>query len=180
MAKEELKEKKEEEKKEEPAKETITLPKEEYLGILDRIGKLERGEVNEDYLDAEDTKYVHVRHFNGWPVIELKKPIVEKFQNNSKVLYVDFVALKEGKPEEFQMKYLDYMRELPRELLKVVEEKVTPRRSQKGMTEVKEVKEYKTVGTGVKVPLRVVSEERSFVVELKDGTTVEILENAIN
>ena len=144
------------------------------------ISNLKKGQTDEglDPMKPKD-RIVKVRMYEGKPIVDVGKVYIIKNEHNEPIEWID-VTVK-GVEEPVKMLFHDF-RFLDKDECKVVsEDKQEVREHQGGeYTTKKTVDGYKTVSTGEKVPIVVVSPKSVFKVELKDGSVVELTEEAIN
>lgn len=160
-----------------PEAKTVTIDAKTYNSIIDRLSKLERGEANEELLDEPSEHFVSVRLVEGVPVTFVDKVFSKIDEFGKEILHI---TVRTAKGEEKVMKYHDFIFKSDKQMAKIKDRKQQKIVTKQGMVERKEVVGYRTVGTGLKVPVKVLSTIDTLIVEMPDGSMVELNESAAN
>lgn len=165
--------------------ELVQVSKQELSTLLDRIAKLESGNTA---VKIERPKY---RTAKVWFADEDKKELIvgygkhrnDKRSDGTEVLMME--VLYKNDKEEVKAKWvphIDFRNSANFVLAKIKSIKNDPRIESHGTTRLKNVDydKYRTTDTDVEVPLEVVIPNDTYVLELPDGTEVELPESALN
>jgi len=149
--------------------------------ILERVAKLESGDMRPK-IEKPKFNTVLIRFLNKKLVVGYGKSWEERDNNGAWRLMTE-VKVKDG--EDVKIKKVDWLRfrQTGEQLeVKVKSVDLNEKVHTKGFTTIKNVDfaNYKTVDTGVEVPMEVVEADPIYRVELPDGTIEELSHEAIN
>lgn len=168
-----------------PKDESVSISRADYDLLMNQVRDLAR-QVKDNQsgvIDIERTKE-HVcclRQWDGKIVVNNTKSWSELDQKTGEKIPYIGIYLQEAE-EPVSVKLIDFYRNSSLLEVKIKEELVEEVVEKFGTTEVKTVdyERSKTIGTGVRVPLKVVSQVKKYVVILPDGSELTIPECAIN
>jgi len=149
--------------------------------LLKRIEKLESGDTRPTY---ERPKYhtALIRFFDGKMVVGYGKSWDERniegeWRRKSEIMVQDGKDVKIKKVD-----FLDFMKSGEEVRAKILNIEKTDKREYQGTTTLKDVKydAFRTVDTGVEVPLEVNTPDYIYEMELPDGTKVKLSHEALN
>jgi len=166
--------------------EVTTVSRADYDKLMKQIADLSRqvkdsasGVVN---LERTKEHVCSLRLWDGKIVINTTKSWDEV--NPATKERVPFIGLYlRGDEEPVKVKLSEFLQKSGRlEECLIKSEISEPIIVDKGTVEVRDVRfdQYKTIGTGVRVPLRVVSASKKFIVALPDGEELTLPEEAVN
>jgi len=169
----------EEEKK--PATNTVTRA--EYETLMEEVKKLRRGEIPVYDESIENERFVSIRMIDGMPIVRWDEKMVN--MKNEKGEWGDFItvyALDGKKENKIELEYLQFIRNVEKVKAKIIDDKVKFKTIIQGFTTKKYVKDgaYRTINTGIKVPVKVQIPESLLTVEMPDGSKLEINSNYVN
>lgn len=164
-----------------PKEDMVMISKSDWEKIQKDIDNLKKGQSDEgiDAL-APQERFVFVRMFKDKPITAVGSVRVEKDKKGKEIEYITFEV--EGSKDPVRLEYAEFLFKLDKVKVKVVNriQKEVREHQQGAYTTRKEVDGYKTVNTGLRVPVIVVSVKDTFVVELPDGNVVELDQGAVN
>lgn len=150
--------------------------------LLERVKRLEQGEAPVLQRIKEHT--VRLRSVEDKYVVGFSDPYQKKDKDTGKTeTYWDITlsTLKDdAKPVKKTVVYTEFLNKAERVDCKIVERKVSIHEELQGYVEVKRVEGFKTINTGVKVPVLVTTPAYEFVVALPDGRNVTIDQKVVN
>lgn len=167
-----------------PKSNVVSIPQEQFNSLMERIERLEKGDSR--------PKVVKPKYYTArvWFLDDEKKQLVVGYGKNredrrpdgSTYMSVE-IFYKDG--EETKSKWLpwiDFRNSGKYEVGKILEIKPTEEVKQDGYTTLKNVdyENYKTIDTGIEVPMEVTTVIRNYKIELPNGQVVELNESALN
>lgn len=161
-------------------KDTVTMNKQEYMTLLNRVSNLEKGVIGDNILDEPAERHVWIRTLDGQYVTNYGIITSRMDEKGDEVQFITLELTDGEKTQNIEVRYLDYIQRFDKVKATIVERKVKNEVSNQGHVEKKVVDGYKTVNAGFKVPARVVTPQESFVVQLPDGRQLELNEKVIN
>jgi len=162
----------------------IMVDKKTWNAVLKRLERLEEGKEPEvPYAESVEENVVRIRKLDGKYVVGIVGKVWREWDEKTKD-YRDKVKLlltKDGKEgSEKTVDYLEFLRHADFVNAKVIDRKRKTIVKREGMVEVKKVEDYRTVGTGVRVPLEEISYDETLTVELPDGKKLKIKSDFVN
>lgn len=167
----------------------ITLSREEYAAIMGKISNLEGQMVkleNHGVIDLDEVREhtARVRLWDGKVVVATSNARMKEGVDPilGTTMEID-LTLRDDKNHDVHkvVDYLDFVRTAPHLEVKILKMKLVDEGIQNfGTVEVKEVKEYKTQGTGFRVPLRVKTPVYQATVLFDDGREMNINQRFLN
>lgn len=164
-----------EETKKETEEKTVNISEKKLAGILKRLETLEKGEA--PIITTPLVRTALLTLVEGKPIIKFGGFSEEKNDRNEKELWIE-VETNDG--EKRKMKYLDLIVKMEKIKVDILSLEVRENVQDYGYTNAKRVDGYKTVDTGVKVPLRVVTPEYFATVGLPDGEKLTVNNKVLN
>lgn len=165
----------------------ITLSGEEYKAIIDELGALKKQvgvleNKNVVSLDEDTSRIAFLRKVDEKYVIATSSARIKKGEDPTFGKMEIDLTLKDGEKEEKKtVDYLDFIRNADKVKVTILETKLIDRGIKEyGEVEVREVKEYKTVGTGLVVPLRSVNPIYESMVETPEGDKITVNNRFLN
>lgn len=150
--------------------------------LLERVKRLEQGEA--PVLQRVKEHIVRLRRVEDKYVVGFTDPYQKKDKDTGKSeTYWDILlsTLEEGaKPVKKTVVYTEFLNKAERVECKIVERKVSIHEELQGYVEVKRVEGFKTINTGVKVPVLITTPAYEFVVTLPDGRNVTVDQKVAN
>lgn len=183
----------EDEKKQDTAKElkeekpkTVNMPKSDMDLLLAQVRDLQRqvGDMKGGVVDIERTQdhELNLREWEGKLVVNVTKSWNERDKRTSEEVPMIGIYLQ-GAEEPVSVKLVDFMNKTKMVMVKLKETRVIdPGVQVNGSVEVKNVKydSYTTIGTGVRVPMKVTTPKVVHDVIFDDGTEMTIPDEAVN
>ena len=171
--------------KEEVANETVVIDKkvlDDLMRLRKDIEHLKKGERPLEDYDPEDKKLVKVSFIDEKPVIGWKKPLKTKIVGGEKVDYIGLVVKDGDKEKVVELKYLDYIRgEIgTKETCEVISVEQKVHKEFQGYTTKKYVQGYRTVNTGVRVPVKIETLVEFYTVKLPNNSQITINTEYLN
>jgi len=169
----------------EKKQDTVKLDKKTYddlMSIKKDVEHLKRGEMPPEDYEAEDKKFVRVSFVEKKPVIGWEKPLITKVKRGEQVDYIKVIVKGKEEDEVIEMKYLDFVRGVEREQeeCEVVGIKQKVHKEFQGYTTKKYVEGYRTINTGIRVPVKIETLEEVYTVKLPNGETLAINTEYLN
>jgi len=167
-------------------KEAVSVSRADYESLMKQVAELSQQVKNnaKGVVNVERTKehICNVRTWEGKIVVNTTKSWNEKVQGEKDK--VPFIGLYlRGENEPVKVRLLDFSQDCRYIEGCVIKEVLNkPVVEEKGTVEMSQTKyeEFKTIGTGLRVPLRVESEVKSYVVVLPTGEEITLPDEAIN
>lgn len=158
------------------------VTQEEINELRNEVARIRRGEMPV-YEETDEVKYVFIRYIDDMPVVGWDKEMALK--QNARGDLEEWITLylldKEGKKVKREVKYLDgFIRGAEKVKCKILDEKIKKMVTTQGMTTRKKVDGWRTIDSGMQVPVKVITPEASFKVELPDGEELEISGDYVN
>jgi len=155
------------------------ITREEYDKLLKEIQQLKRGEMPV-YDPQEEETYYTVRMYNGFPIIGFENVLMNELKNKEEIIFY-YLENWETK-QQGKMEFLKYINDLKKEKVKSISSKIKEKVEIQGYTTIKNVPEgsYKTVDTGIKVPLKVITPQVIHTVQFENGKKLEINNDFLN
>ncbi len=159
--------------------EKITLDKQVYLDILNRLGKLEKGDRRELPTVVKE-HLARVREYKGSIVIKMGK--ITKIWDDRNREYKEVVDIfTEDKKEHKDVNYLDFLATAKIIVGKIKDIKKKEVITNQGMVEVRKLdKNGNLVETGEQTPANVITLDETVKLELPDGKIIKINSNYLN
>jgi hypothetical protein len=159
----------------------VQVPRAEWEQMKKDVTNIKKGVSDEGIKAIAPQEHrVRMRFYKGKPVVKVGKVFVEKDEKERDVEYIPVWV--EGAKQAVAVLYSDFYFKFDRKEVKVLKRVQEEKREHQheAYTDKKEVQGYRTVNTGLKVPVVVVSQQETFVVELSDGNVVELDQSAVN
>lgn len=163
--------------------ETITLTKDQFEAIIEKLNRLEKGGVRKPKKVNDRIAVVRVvegKLFSGYE----KKPWTVNFGRHDEYMLCKarFVG-KDGTPEVKEINYLQFIREAPTAKVKILSRKDTTIVESQGEQQMRDP-ETDRVLSGQSMEIEVTSVESEFTIEILDGdlegTTFVVNDEALN
>jgi len=172
-----------EEEKVQSEKTKLEILTQELELLKSELKKVQRGEVPTYDESVANERFVNIRVIDDMPIIRWDERMKNK--QNDKGVWVDFIKVYslDGKKEnELELEYLEFIRNIDKVKAKIVDEKVTIQTIIQGTTTKKFVKDgtYRTIDTGIRVPVKVQIPESMLTVEMPNGDRIEINSKYVN
>lgn len=177
-----------------PGRETVTIPAAEFNALMQRVSNLEQKDRPSIAPSAVKDNNVAIAFLDGKPVVALANKGDEKaprytyespdpIDPRQTILYTDVIVRNEdgSNSKPIKIKYSD-LQNAVYEDCKVTATKVEEHVAKHGWTDRVEVPgdEYNMKATGERVPLDVVTQSRTLVVTLPNGSSLEIDAQYVN
>ena len=159
--------------------EQVLVDKSVLDSLMSRVQSLETGSA---VLAPEPVKdhTVRIRLIDDFVVSRIGRTWEERDDIGEIVLKAEIFYLKDGKEAKKTMGYLEFIHGAKEVVAKVVEQNTVTKKDNFGTIEMTSVEGFKTLGTGMKRPLEVVHDERSFLIRLPSGEQLTVSERAVN
>lgn len=175
-----------EEEKKEKKSETVNVQKTDMDMLLAQVRDLQRqvGDMKGGVIDLERTQEheCNLREWEGKLVVNVTKSWDERDKRSNESVPMIGLYLQ-GADEPVSVKLTDFYRQTRLVRAKIKESRIIDQGVKvNGSVEVKDVKydKFTTLGTGVRVPMKVVTPKTELVVTLEDGTELTVPEEAVN
>lgn len=148
----------------------VIVKKEDLKSLIDRIDDLEKKQSGNFVLDEPEFRTCKVLVYDDLPVSYMVSggTLTGKLKPNGEEILTCLLGLvKDDKIVEVTADYLEIIRSCPLETCRIIERKETKRVKVDGTVEVKQVKEFKTVGTGLHVPCKTTTTETEYIVDFR-------------
>lgn len=165
----------------------LEISRSELSNLLSKIDKMNeeitrmrRGElpIFDDKID--NTKEVLVSVVDGCPVIGWDTRMWQENNIEGKLVdYIKLYILKDGEKKDYNIEYLKFVRNIDKVKCKIISERIELKREIQGYTTVKKVNGFKTVDTGIKVPVKIETPEVILTIDF-NGNKIEINNNYLN
>lgn len=117
--------------KQEAKDEMVSVSKETLSALMDRLSRLEKGGTTiKPRRVTEKTAFVRV--FEGKPVVDFKKTFTKRNEDNKEILMAKFIVDNNGKQEEVEQVYLDFLNNCPAEQVKIVKQEADEKEINQG------------------------------------------------
>jgi len=164
-------------------KKVIQIEEGKLLGILKRLEMLEKQASGEaPVLEAVKTHTARLKRFDEKLIVGYDKGIIyEKKLIEGKEQQVMMITVQFQDGTKKKIEYVkDYVQNNDIVEVKVLKTDVKDDEKRLGLVEVKRVDEYRTIGTGVKVPMRVITPIATSLIELPNGEKITINNEFLN
>lgn len=184
----------EEENQSKPSGDQMLVSKKQLSTILDELKNLR--EMVEDGARGKKVKLqpvnnltVRIREFQdsyvvGWTRTWTERPQSPLNKSDDRRLFIELVLLpKDPLDAETTLVSVDYNEMIENSMqhtVDVVDVKIRTFTKDRGEVEVKEVKDYKTVGTGIRVEMEELYETRFFKIKLPNGRLYRLEDKYVN
>lgn len=150
--------------------------------ILTRLQRVERGDA--PMIEEAREHTVRMRKVDNKYVVGIARKPYEKLdpKRNEDILYMD-VYLYEGadaKPSKKTVEYTKFIAEAIEVECKILDTDIKVNEKVYGHVIKTKVDGFKTISQGVKVPVKTVTPERFYVIELPEGDKLKIHEKFVN
>lgn len=116
--------------------ENVTLTKEQFDSLMGRLNRIEKGETVSKVSRITD-RTANVRIFEGLPVVGIKKTFSKRNEDNKEMLMCTILVNNDGKVEEKEVNYLDFLNNCPAEMVKIIKQTAIPTTISHGFTRAK-------------------------------------------
>lgn len=159
--------------KEEPKEEMVQVSASVMKTLTDRLERLEKGEPA--LMDEEPrNRKATMRVWDKKLVVGWDQPKVTKKRDGDESMKWTIHLKNKDAIEKVEVGYLEFLREAERIEVEILKISTTNEVTYHGYTTVKEVDNYRTVDTGIKVPMKVTTKNAEAVVRLPTGHEIVV------
>lgn len=170
------------EAKPEKGKKMASVPLETLNALIARVEQLEKSQPGAQKLEAVKEHTARMRRFEGMYLVGFSRPNwTEKDpKTNEDVYKCEAVFSDVATNKKLEMVFMDVLTKLERVEATIIDQHTEDVIQDYGTVEVVEVKDYRTVGTGNYVPVRVVTPKTTVKVLVPEGYELELDSNSLN